>query len=184
MTHRLFLGLCGALSAACGAGSVIDGSATTDAGRADDGGVVGAPCVPLEEGDASFVGFSESDVSVESKHPQCPGAVCLLNHFRGRTSCPYGQSSTCTSATPAQCVDRRAASTVLCSCRCANAAGKTDDGATYCSCPSNLVCSQLIASIGGPNDTFSGGYCVPPGTDYVEGSACTSECDPQTNSCP
>ena len=53
---------------------------------------VGDPCTPEQEYDPSFLGFSEKEVNVESKSFQCRTRICLVNHFRGRASCSYGQS--------------------------------------------------------------------------------------------
>jgi hypothetical protein len=53
---------------------------------------VGDPCTPEQEYDKSFLGFSQSEVSVESKSFQCETRLCLVDHFQGRVSCPYGQS--------------------------------------------------------------------------------------------
>jgi hypothetical protein len=58
-------------------------------GCKDEG--VGDPCTPEQEYDPSFTGFSEKEVNVESKSFQCRTRICLVNHFRGRASCPYGQ---------------------------------------------------------------------------------------------
>jgi hypothetical protein len=52
---------------------------------------IGDPCVPEQEYVPTFRGFSENEVSVESKSFQCLTRLCLVNHFRGRVSCPYGQ---------------------------------------------------------------------------------------------
>lgn len=60
-------------------------------GCADQG--VGDPCTPEQEYDPSFIGFDEKEVNVESKSFQCRTRICLVNHFRGRASCPYGQST-------------------------------------------------------------------------------------------
>ncbi|AKU99975.1 hypothetical protein AKJ09_06639 [Labilithrix luteola] len=54
---------------------------------------VGDPCTPEQEYDATFNGFDEKEVNVESKSFQCRTRVCLVNHFRGRVSCPYGQNA-------------------------------------------------------------------------------------------
>ncbi|RYZ60788.1 MAG: hypothetical protein EOP08_14350 [Proteobacteria bacterium] len=54
---------------------------------------VGDPCTPEQEYDPLFSGFSEKEVNVESKSFQCQTRLCLVNHFRGRVSCPYGQDS-------------------------------------------------------------------------------------------
>ncbi|MBS2018963.1 MAG: hypothetical protein JST00_39215 [Deltaproteobacteria bacterium] len=64
-------------------------------GCSDEG--VGDPCTPEQEYNASFLGFSEKEVNVESKSFQCRTRVCLVNHFRGRASCPYGQTADATS---------------------------------------------------------------------------------------
>lgn len=52
---------------------------------------VGDPCVPEDEYLTGFSGFSQSEVNVESRSFQCETRVCLVNHFQGRVSCPYGQ---------------------------------------------------------------------------------------------
>ncbi len=58
---------------------------------ADEG--VGDPCTPEQEYDTTFNGFDEKEVNIESKSFQCRTRICLVNHFRGRVSCPYGQNS-------------------------------------------------------------------------------------------
>ena len=86
-----------------------------------------------------------SSASLTLKTPACASQVCIVNHFQGRVTCPYGQSvrgqgpdgtpgckvpGTCDPIAvevPPQCADRSAAETVYCSCRCANAEGRTDD---------------------------------------------------------
>ncbi len=52
---------------------------------------VGDPCIPEDEYLTGFSGFSQSEVNVESRSFQCETRVCLVNHFQGRVSCPYGQ---------------------------------------------------------------------------------------------
>lgn len=54
---------------------------------------VGDPCVPEQEYLTSFNGFDEKEVNVESKSFQCQTRLCLVNHFRGRVSCRYGQDA-------------------------------------------------------------------------------------------
>ncbi len=53
---------------------------------------IGDPCIPEAEYAADFLGFDEHEVNVESKSFQCETRLCLVNHFRGRVSCPYGQN--------------------------------------------------------------------------------------------
>lgn len=54
---------------------------------------VGDPCIPDEEYDPTFQAFSLDDVNVESKSYVCLTRLCLVNHFQGRVTCPYGQTS-------------------------------------------------------------------------------------------
>ncbi|MEZ4226745.1 MAG: hypothetical protein R3B13_37725 [Polyangiaceae bacterium] len=55
-------------------------------------GGVGDPCIPEDEYQTTFPGYSADEVNVESKSFQCETRVCLVNHFQGRVSCPYGQT--------------------------------------------------------------------------------------------
>jgi len=172
---------------------------------------VGDPCTPEQEYDPTFNGFDEQEVNVESKSFQCQTRLCLVNHFRGRVSCPYGQdkggnapagASACTvpgtkdpitgnpadtkkgESVPAQCKDRIAANAVYCSCRCANVNGKTDDGGNYCSCPDGFSCTQLVSSIGLGNEGLTGAYCVKDNTKYDRNAgACAASCDPTSAKC-
>jgi hypothetical protein len=70
---------------------------------------VGDPCVAEEEYDPSFLGFSLTEISIDDRNFQCPTRICLVNHFQGRASCPYGQNvdgtprapaAACTNGTP------------------------------------------------------------------------------------
>jgi hypothetical protein len=63
------------------------------AGAGCGGGGVGDPCVPEQEYDTCFGGFQIGEVNVESKSFQCQTRLCLVNHFQGRVSCPYGQNA-------------------------------------------------------------------------------------------
>ncbi|MGA3122253.1 MAG: hypothetical protein ABSF69_15940 [Polyangiaceae bacterium] len=54
---------------------------------------VGDPCTPGQEYTQSFLGFDEGEVSVEALSFQCQTRLCLVNHFQGRVSCPYGQNA-------------------------------------------------------------------------------------------
>ncbi len=155
---------------------------------------VGDPCIPEQEFDRNFLGFDPGEVSVESHSFQCLTRLCLVNHFRGRVTCPYGQDASGSScalpgATPSpanavdgpvppQCVDRAAADAVYCSCRCANVDGRTDDGANYCACPDGFECSQLVEPIGVGDQNLTGGYCIKKGTAYNAATACELSCDP------
>jgi len=156
---------------------------------------VGDPCRPEREYDATFNGFDVAEVNVESKSYQCQTRLCLVNHFQGRVTCPFGQAKDGTapegidkpcvlpgtvdskitgSPDPAigalvnpNLVDRLPEKAVYCSCRCANADGSTDDGANYCECPDGFTCEQLVASIGNvSSEQLAGGYCIKSGTKY------------------
>lgn len=56
-------------------------------------GGVGDPCTPEDEYRVTFSGFSQDEVNIENRSFQCTTRVCLVNHFRGRVSCPYGQGT-------------------------------------------------------------------------------------------
>lgn len=147
---------------------------------------VGEPCVPEVEKLTTFSGFSEHAVSVESQSRSCASRTCLVNHFRGRVGCPAGSTEgTCKTTdgrdivgeygegfVEAQCRDRSATDAVYCSCRCANAAGRTDDGAAYCPCPGGFACEQLVSALPG-EETLAGGYCVKAGTKYDAARSCS-----------
>jgi hypothetical protein len=63
---------------------------------------VGDPCTPEQEYLSDFLGFDPNEVSTESKSFQCQTRLCLVNHFQGRVSCPYGQDSMGNAISPAQ----------------------------------------------------------------------------------
>src|SRR4051812_46240873 len=54
---------------------------------------IGDPCIPEQEYNADFLGFDAKELNVESKSFQCRTRICLVHHFQGRVSCPYGQGS-------------------------------------------------------------------------------------------
>lgn len=115
-------------------------------GCADEG--IGDPCTPDQEYNADFLGFDAKEVNVESKSFQCRTRLCLVNHFRGRVKCPYGQGSegeapvggvACKTEGSGAAVegakengtfvDPRTKSTVRAQCL-----DRTADKAVYCSC--------------------------------------------------
>jgi len=155
-------------------------------------GDLGVPCIPEEEYLTDFSGFSEGEVTTESRSYQCESRLCLVNHFRGRATCPYGQkadgSGNCTVpdsgvrisvAVEPQLQNRRAAEAVYCSCRC----NGPDSNARYCECPSGFACEELVPEVGSTNKQLVGSYCVMEGTSYVPGQA-GSSCDATLNNCP
>jgi hypothetical protein len=173
-------------------------------------GGVGDPCIPEDEYQEAFSGYSVTEVNVESRSFQCETRVCLVNHFQGRVSCPYGQTETDVAAVDDQAANwgapkcvvpgtsgrrvvdrirapvapqkykRRASAAVYCSCRCANADGKTDDGARYCDCPNGYQCEHLIDDVGLGSSQLAGSYCIKKGTRYNEAEAeASADCFPQ-----
>jgi hypothetical protein len=160
----------------------------------------GTSCVPSSE-DMATGAADVMQVALDATNATCGSLVCLSNHFQGRVSCPYGQSSTrtapagampcsvpgsgapVTSAVQPQCTNRKAADVVYCSCRCANPNGRTDDGATYCTCDTGFDCQQLVSSTGS-NANQAGGYCMKHGTAYDPTNSCAALCGPKTNPCP
>lgn len=118
-------------------------------GCADEG--IGDPCIPEQEFNPDFLGFDAKEVNVESKSFQCRTRLCLVHHFRGRVSCPYGQGpggekpagfdKSCVipgTATPVEglkegdppdFVDTRKKSSVPAQC-----VDRASDKAVYCSC--------------------------------------------------
>jgi hypothetical protein len=148
---------------------------------------VGDPCTPEQEYDPTFLGYDYHEVGVEPGSFQCLTRLCLVNHFEGRVSCPYGQTAAGTGNSPAtagcftpglgtavggavlpQCTDRTANLAVYCSCRCKNIDGATGDGANYCTCPTGFECDPLVSSLGaGLDQGLTGYYCIKSGTAYA-----------------
>src|SRR5258708_333549 len=81
-----------------------------------------------------------------------------------------------------ECTSRLAAQTVYCSCRCANASGRSDDGQTYCACPQGFACEPFVPPFA-PQDANAGAYCIKSGTAWDPFAPC-KPCDAQTQSCP
>ncbi len=162
--------------------------------------LIGTPCLPSVESSSTFDGFGNDEINLAPS--QVSGApACIAYYFRGLVTCPYGQSATgqapacasaCTTAggepvvgaVEPQCADRPASAVVIWSCRCANEEGLSNDGDTYCTCPSGMSCTQAISSIGASEDDFAGGYCLPPGIVRDGGSTCSVSCNPSTAPCP
>ena len=154
-------------------------------------GGVGDPCIPEDEYQVEFGGYAETEADVETKSFQCVTRVCLVNHFRGRVSCPYGQAKgegACSvpgtdgsdpndvilEAVAPQIVDRQAEKAVYCSCRCDG----PDANARYCECPSGFSCTELIPDIGLGQAQLAGSYCVKDGTQYNAQNLSKVSCTP------
>lgn len=170
-------------------------------------GSVGDPCIPEDEYRPYFSGFGVSEVYVESRSFQCATRVCLVNHFQGRVSCPYGQTERdlrLPGDDPARCrvpgsdgldrgepievpvdpwlASRSAENSVYCSCRCDG----PDPGADYCECPSGYACAELVPELGELGSAnLAGSYCVkqtPERHAPATGADCRS--DPDSDACP
>ncbi len=159
-------------------------------------GGVGDPCIPEDEYSDKFNGFGVAEANVESRSFQCETRVCIVNHFQGRVSCPYGQPAP--PATPsqygpckipasgtqvqvavdAQLKSRLADETVYCSCRCKG----EDTSAKYCSCPSGYTCSPLVPDLGLGKANLAGSYCLKNGTDW-DGLKTGDTCGSKQNDC-
>lgn len=153
---------------------------------------VGDPCVPEDEYSPDFSGFAVSEVSTESRSFQCQSRLCLVNHFQGRVSCPYGQKpnegrcqlpgsdTAVTAAVPPQLARRRADDAVYCSCRCDG----PDPAARYCDCPSGFSCTRLVPELALGSAQLPGSYCVRSGTAYDEAKLSRLEvCDRSLTNC-
>lgn len=152
-----------------------------------ESGGVGDPCVPEDEYRPDFSGFAETEVNLERRSFQCETRVCLVNHFRGRVTCPYGQNVPALGddgivegvqhnercripgggdnelvevPVQPQLLARRTEDAVYCSCRCDG----PDKNANYCECPSGFVCEELVSDLGLGRDQLVGSYCVRSGT--------------------
>lgn len=142
---------------------------------------VGDPCVPEDEYSPTFSGFSLGEVGTESRSFSCESRLCLVNHFQGRVSCPYGQSATAAGdarcllpgseepvsvVVPPQLLDRRAEDAVYCSCRCDG----PDPAARYCECPSGFSCSRVVPDLSLGRAQLPGSYCIRSGSEFDAGA--------------
>jgi hypothetical protein len=166
-------------------------------------GGVGDPCIPEDEYQVDFGGYAETEADVETKSFQCVTRVCLVNHFRGRASCPYGQTEAdiaantnrctvpvtdgsdpndlITKPVAAQFVERQTEKAVYCSCRCDG----PDANARYCECPSGFSCTELVPDLGGAfrGGQLAGSYCVKDGTQYNAKTLSQQPCDRNQANC-
>jgi len=164
-----------------------------------ESGGVGEPCTPEDEYQAAFSGFAVTEVNVESRSYSCETRVCLVNHFQGRVSCPYGQTAEeaasgsnpngckipgsedrVTVAVDPQLLRRKTSETVYCSCRCDG----PESNARYCECPSGYGCVKLVDQvIDGVKGQLAGSYCIKDGTDFYPATYSREPCNPQTQNC-
>jgi hypothetical protein len=153
---------------------------------------LGSVCVPSLEQEPDFNGFTLSEVNV-IEQSTCESGLCLVAHFQGRVSCPYGQTqedpSRCflpgsdanvTVQVPPQLVARPPSLASTCSCRCAG-----PGPGPFCACDADQECAELIADFGLPeSQAWAGSYCVPRGAlDGWSDASDSVACDPDTASC-
>lgn len=164
-------------------------------------GGVGDPCIPEDEYDVDFPGYGVEEVNVEAMSFQCETRLCLVNHFQGRVSCPYGQTAAMLSdnddtngqrckvpdgkkvpvsvEVSPQFKGRRANISVYCSCRCKG----PDKTARYCDCPSGFTCTLLNDVPLGGGGQLLGSYCVRNGTAYDKVNTSTETCSANAQDC-
>jgi len=169
-------------------------------GVACQSGGVGDPCIPNLEYSPGDPGAREEGAQIEDRSFQCETRVCLINHFRGRVSCPFGnpaggslypgEDKECfvpgttvkvTAAVPPQCRDRK--DNVYCSCLCGRE-GEAADPDKFCECPSGFVCDfvtvPLDATIMRPGDK----YCVKEEPRWNKDDDSTTCCSVDNPACP
>jgi hypothetical protein len=190
MTTRTHLAMF-AVSLAC----ACQGSSPTigTLGQAVEAASTGSPCIPGDESWQS-TGYNASEVVIEDRFEGCLSGVCLVNHFQGRVSCPYGQTSEQARTAPAcflpnstepvtvpvlpQLTGRRADVTVTCSCRCAGAGS-----GPFCDCPAGMECVEILRPSGLDRlNAYEGSYCIVAGTAY-DPLIVTPACDPTLQNC-
>lgn len=152
----------------CGLLALISVGALGVAPFACQSGGVGDKCTSEDEFKDTFRGFSLSEALTESRSFSCQTRVCLVNHFQGRTTCPYGQetpSDPDSAATECQDQDSMAADrdadaerkkaccvpgmktrvkTAVCG-QCDAEHGRNADSAVYCSCRCCAPCCDKDA---------------------------------------
>ena len=178
-----------------------------------DPSVVGAACTPSPERSATFAGFDRQQVTLDEGNPACGSDVCLVNHFNGRTTCPYGEDASGNSPPGVSACTVPGTSTPVRPQAPAPADGGAPDdtvpaqctdrrssAAVYCSCH----CADFSGGIGDGtkycscplgyaclpvvplvkmDDPRAGSYCVPIRTEYHVDS-CPQLCDPTSMNCP
>ncbi len=170
-----------------------------------DPGGVGDPCIPEDEYRQQVPGYAVTEVNVESRSFQCETRVCLVNHFQGRVSCPYGQ----TESQAAACQEPGAPCTADSGlgCRVPGTNGENpndriqvavagqllerraddavycscrcdgpDDNARYCECPSGYACVELVEDLQLGPGQLAGSYCIKEGTRYSTSQREGPEC--------
>jgi len=161
---------------------------------------MGEACFPDDEWMPLFSGYGLTEVSIEIPSAECASSICLIEHFRGRTTCPYGQAAPSGGeqagdpicalpdgtarvavAVEPQFVERRPEDTVYCSCRCAGPEGT----GPFCACPAGFECTELVPDLGPLGvQNFGGSYCTKQGKAYDPSvSNVLTSCDWRLQNC-
>lgn len=169
-------------------------------GVACQSGGVGDPCIPNLEYSPGDPGAREEGAQIEDRSFQCETRVCLINHFRGRVSCPFGNPAggslysgddkecyvpgttvKVTAAVPPQCRERK--DNVYCSCLCGRE-GEAADPDKFCECPAGFECDfvtvPLDPTIMRPGDK----YCVKADPRFNKDDDGTTCCGVDNPACP
>jgi hypothetical protein len=117
---------------------VVGAFLATVAGSGCAPGGVGDPCIPEAEYNTCFAGFQQSEVNTESRSFQCQTRLCLVNHFQGRVSCPYGQTAGTTPVTGCPGAPNGGPPYVACTKEVPSA---NDSTGTFVGCPSEATCT-------------------------------------------
>lgn len=181
----------------------------TTAGCAEDPttAAVGLPCLPYDEYSSTFPGFVFNETTIETSHVDCASeSVCLVRHFQGRVSCPYGQDEAAletpegdprrcyvprsqqepvTVVVQPQLTDFASARGAYCSALCANGNGRRDDGRRYHECPAGFHCETIGQRELTNSPHLAGSYCVRNEASPVDPSStlCQADATGQTGNC-
>ena len=156
---------------------------------------LGEVCVPSDEYSPTWSSFGVTEINVETGSPACQSGVCLINHFQGRVTCPYGQSEEQALSDPAcfvpgnyepvqvpvepQLQGRQAEASSICSCRC--------DGpgpGPFCECPESMSCEPVFQDFGFDGQVdVAGSYCIPKGTEFDSTQLGGPVCDWSLENC-
>ena len=195
MKHRRIANACVTLAVtaavACGGNATTTGESAIpiacQGGDCAPNDGVGDACTPSDESNPDFPGFAATEINVEDHATSCKTGICLVAHFQGRVSCPYGGES-CTTPSGAavsvnvapELVARPPSNSVYCSCRCDGPAGT----GPFCACPASYECAPLVNDVGGAH-SLAGSYCIETGTAVQDPTALASgpACDAAAHNC-
>ena len=137
-----------------------------------DNGVTPTPSALGEV--CSTGGISDvEEINIADGFAACSSGVCVVNHFQGLVSCPYGQAAGAgecflaghgepiAKAVEPQLVDRQAAVASICSCQCSGSGP-----GPYCTCPESMQCEHLVDDLHLGSASLAGSYCIPKGSEY------------------